>query len=61
MKRRLYLAALLLLTSLAFAEPRNGGRDKPRYSTSDVDSTALLVMSVGTIAGGLLLRYRRNH
>ena len=61
MKRRLYLAALLLLTSLAFAEPRNDGRDKPRYSTSDVGSTALLVMSVGTTVGGLLLRYRRNH
>ena len=60
MKRRLYVSALLLMAALAFAEPRSGGRDKPRYSTSDVGSTALLVMSAGTIAGGLLLKYRRN-
>jgi hypothetical protein len=62
MKRSyLFLSTLLLISSMAFASSRPGrGHDKPRYSTPEPGIVSMLGLSVGTIAGGLVLRYRRD-
>ena len=60
MKKPLLISTLLLLSSLAFAEPKTGKGDKPRYAIPETGSMLLLGMSLCTIVGGLILRYPRS-
>jgi hypothetical protein len=63
MKRTLLcLSALLLLSSMAVASSRPdwGAKRKPRYATPEPGIVSMLLLSLGTISGGLVLRHRRD-
>jgi hypothetical protein len=56
-----YLSGIVLLSSLAFAssDPGWGNRHKRHYATPEPGVVTMLCLSLGTIAGGLVLRHRR--
>lgn len=60
----LFLPMLLMFTAMAFASPNWGdGWDHKKHhpqAVSEFGVAPMLVLSVGAIAGGLILKRRRN-